>query len=394
MSSGKSPFTLSILGPFSPKAIVALDDSSVEGYFSTWSEASPINAQIRNLSAHVDSIVAMTFSRTCKEIQISQFNNITFFVLPLRKVKHCVLDNYKVERNLGRKILEGFPIDLVHAHWTYEYALLALDFDRSALITVHDNPWRVFRFFRDKLRFYKLFQALLVRSRCNQSNLVFVSNALAKSWRKNLIYLNKLTVIPNFNRMKPISCLPSRKKQNFLAMGNSSRLKNIETLLSAFQLSLQRFPDSILHLCGDGLEYGSTLEQTWRHKVGDSVKWHGQVDLNELQSLLLEVSIYIHPSLEETQGMAVVEAMSLGLPVIVHEKIPALKETCGEAAFYVDCTSPQKLNAKICELLASDLDLKKIAERNINQVNIIFDTQKTVEKTLSLYKSRNKLRND
>jgi len=388
----QSTLTIGIVGPFSPKEIVALDNPSADVYFSTWSGASPVNSQIRKLSARVDSIIAITFSRNSQTVQISQYKNVTFFVLPLRKIKECLLDNYKIERHLGRRILKAFTIDVIHAHWTYEYALLALDFDRNALITVHDNPWRVFRLFRDKLRLHKLLQALLVRSRSGKANFVFVSNALAKSWRRNMFCLKKPTVIPNINRITPVSRPPFQEKRIFLAMGNATRLKNIETLLSAFEIILRRFPDAILHLCGDGLVYGSKLEQEWSKKVGDSLKWHGQIELAELQLLFLEVLIYIHPSLEETQGMAVVEAMSFGIPVVVHDKIPALKETCGDAAFYVDCRSPQKLSAMICDLLDADLNLGMISERSINQVNEIFNTRETVEKTLKLYEGRVKLK--
>lgn len=386
-------FTVGILGPFSPKAVVALDNSSSNLYFSTWSEASPVNAQISNLLRHVHSIVAITFSQNAQVVQISQYHNVTFVVIPRRKIKYCVLDNYKKERFLGKKLINELAVTIIHAHWTYEYALLGLDCNADSIITVHDNPLRVFKFFRDKFRFYKLIQAILVRCRSRSSNLVFVSNAIAISWRKNMLYFQKANVIPNINRIIPTKSAKNESNLILLAMGNSSRLKNIETLLVAFQLIIKKFPYSILHLCGDGLDYGSSLEQRWGGKFGQNVRWHGQVELKKLQSILLESSIYIHPSLEETQGMAVVEAMSFGKPVIVHDQIPALRETCGDIAFYADCSSAENLYNVVCTLLESDLDFEHLAEQSINHVKRKFNTELTTKKLLDLYSDRISIKN-
>lgn len=55
----------------------------------------------------------------------------------------------------------------------------------------------------------------------------------------------------------------------------------------------------------------------------------------EIKDIYAQTSIMIMPSKEETWGRTAVEAMSSGIPVVVHPT-PGLKECCGDAAIYCD----------------------------------------------------------
>lgn len=58
---------------------------------------------------------------------------------------------------------------------------------------------------------------------------------------------------------------------------------------------------------------------------GLSVRFYGQLPRSELYDLYPQADILIFPSLTETYGLAVHEAMAAGLPVIAHD-IPSLRE--------------------------------------------------------------------
>jgi glycosyltransferase involved in cell wall biosynthesis len=75
----------------------------------------------------------------------------------------------------------------------------------------------------------------------------------------------------------------------------------------------------------------------------------------ELDELYRTSLALVYPSLAEGQGLPPLEAMAAGCPVICAD-IPVLRETCGEAAFYVDPHDPVAL---------ADL-LEKMATRKID----------------------------
>jgi len=91
--------------------------------------------------------------------------------------------------------------------------------------------------------------------------------------------------------------------------------KGIRLLVSAFA-PLARVGGSVLHLVGDGELFEEIRAQIAREKLEDSVILHGRVDRDRYQEMLRETDVYVTPSLRECGGMAMMEAMAVGLPVI------------------------------------------------------------------------------
>jgi glycosyltransferase involved in cell wall biosynthesis len=71
---------------------------------------------------------------------------------------------------------------------------------------------------------------------------------------------------------------------------------------------------------------------------------------DELHALYAGATLFCFPSFDESFGLPPVEAMASGTPVIV-SNIPALRETCGDAAVYVEPSDAWGLAAAIDALL-------------------------------------------
>lgn len=53
-----------------------------------------------------------------------------------------------------------------------------------------------------------------------------------------------------------------------------------------------------------------------RHGLAERVTWHGEVDVQALESLYAQADLFVLPSFHEGYGMALAEALSHGLPVV------------------------------------------------------------------------------
>ena len=116
----------------------------------------------------------------------------------------------------------------------------------------------------------------------------------------------------------------------FLAVGSLAVHKNLSILAQANKLRSERtFPLALVGAVDERV-FGSaeSLRQ-------DGIKLLGRVDDESLKALYCRARALLLPSLTEGFGLAAVEAMVCGCPVVV-SGAGALRETCGEAAVYCD----------------------------------------------------------
>lgn len=94
----------------------------------------------------------------------------------------------------------------------------------------------------------------------------------------------------------------------------------------------------------------SELEEMEAHANRQEVVL-GPVDSNGLPGLLLETDIFVFPSLSETFGFPLVEAMASGVPVIAADTL-INREICGPAALYFSPEDPVALAEQTKRLVA------------------------------------------
>jgi glycosyltransferase involved in cell wall biosynthesis len=103
---------------------------------------------------------------------------------------------------------------------------------------------------------------------------------------------------------------------SFLFVGNLIYLKGIHLALQALARMLKEFPDARLTVAGDG------RDGKWLHKMADrlqvshAVDWKGWVPRPQALSLYREHTAFLFPSLHDSGGTVVMEALSQGVPVI------------------------------------------------------------------------------
>jgi len=123
----------------------------------------------------------------------------------------------------------------------------------------------------------------------------------------------------------------------FFFVGKVKPRKNVHGIVSAFISLRERGAKCKLILAGDygGEYYEGIKKEIDAHGLADDVRFVGYTNGAELYMYFTNALACLFPSLNEGFGMPIVEAMSLGVPVIT-SNISSMSEVAGTAALLVD----------------------------------------------------------
>jgi glycosyltransferase involved in cell wall biosynthesis len=110
-----------------------------------------------------------------------------------------------------------------------------------------------------------------------------------------------------------------------LFVGRLGREKNVELLLEA--LTLARVP-ARLAIAGDGPEREALEARAAELGVRERVRFLGALERSELPDYYASADAFVFPSVSETQGLVLVEAMGAGCAVIAADA-PVVREVLG-----------------------------------------------------------------
>jgi glycosyltransferase involved in cell wall biosynthesis len=146
--------------------------------------------------------------------------------------------------------------------------------------------------------------------------------------------------------------------------------KNCDGLLRAWALAHAELGDRQLAIVGAGRDekYLDSLHTLVADLgIGDDVVFVGGVPLEETVNFYRAADVFVYPSLNETFGLPILEAMACGCPVVTSDT-SAMPETSGGAAILADPMQPQSIARAIVEAAKPgndrlrDLGLKRAAD--------------------------------
>lgn len=295
-------------------------------------------------------------------------------------------DAFKLERDLLRGAMANDAPDLVHAHWSYEFALAAIESGLPHVVTCHDAPQVVLRFSPNLYRLVRYFMARRVLRKAQYITAVspYLKQKLEGYAR------NPIRVVPNPLPSHPANTAdryrqldPAAPRIVMILNGWGGR-KNPEPALRAFGALRTRIPGAELVIMGDGYGIGGEAE-VWAKSQGlaDGVKFRGPLPYTTLLATLAESDVLLHPALEETFGMSIAEAMSLGVPIVGGRKSGAVPWVMGDGGVVTDVTSVAAIEAALHGLISDSAVHRRHAEAgkarahacfSATQVAAIFET--------------------
>lgn len=142
-------------------------------------------------------------------------------------------------------------------------------------------------------------------------------------------------------------------RDTVLSVARQYPRKDTSTLLGAFELVLERRPGTRLRIVGDGPELPRLRREAARLGIDSDVRFVGAVEgTEEVRAEYRAADVFCLPSLQEGFGIAFLEAMAVGLPV-VGARAGAVPEVVPEAAgVLVDGRDPEALADALLRLLA------------------------------------------
>ena len=131
-------------------------------------------------------------------------------------------------------------------------------------------------------------------------------------------------------------------------------IKNLDRLLEAFALVAREHSNATLVIAGDGPQelVRALHAQAERLALGAQVRWLGFVHKEHKAGILANATLLVLPSASENFGVAVVEAMAAGIPVVVSDGVGIADIVAESGAGVVFDGTVEQLATSIGRLLA------------------------------------------
>lgn len=169
--------------------------------------------------------------------------------------------------------------------------------------------------------------------------------------------------------------------------------KRVDLFLQAVRYASQLTPDATALVVGGGPEREQLqkLAEELGMEIGKDVVFAGAVPEAELPAHFALADVYVHTGREESFGLSVIEALSLGLPVVsVNEGGPRDTVLDGVSGYLADAT-PKALGRSIAHLWAYPARALTMGEAGARFVSTHYRWQKganTLLRVLSRVKDR------
>jgi glycosyltransferase involved in cell wall biosynthesis len=182
---------------------------------------------------------------------------------------------------------------------------------------------------------------------------------VSESTRTDLLHFfpeiskEKITITPLGSTLvvPPTPPLRIHQRPYFLHVGQRSGYKNGKTLIDAFIRSKIALSETDLILCGPALTSEEREIIANHHHQRHII--HLDTNDRDLQSLYAHAKALVFPSAYEGFGLPVLEAQSLGCPVITCP-VSSLPEVAGDAALYTPAGNVKALSQALISLLEDE----------------------------------------
>ena len=304
-------------------------------------------------------------------------------------------------------ILPSRSLPFISSHWQFSRALkkcrldifhapantLPIGYNDASILTIHDlaiyiNPeWFPNQTFSTKF--------LVPRSLAKAKKIIAVSESTKQDLQKifrvpddkiKVIYEGVRTEEPNAEvKNKALEKFGLQEKRYFLFLGTIEPRKNLIALIAAYKILVQKNPETPLLVMagGSGWKNEEIFEAIEKRGLGNKIKYLGYVSNEEKFALMKSALAFVYPSLYEGFGLPILEAMSLGAPVIT-SRISSIPEITANAALLIDPNNDGEITNALEKLWKDDgLRAELIAKGEARAKQ--FSWTKTAEQTLQKY---------
>jgi len=247
-------------------------------------------------------------------------------------------------------------------------------------------------------KFGNLYRRFVVPVVARKSKRVITVSIFEKELIKNNLNLgNNLVSIYNgvgehFTKITDKSVITNAKNKynlpyNFIIfIGNTDPKKNTPNVLKAYADYITQSETKYKLVIVDFEEKNliQLLNEIEHPEIREYIITIGYVPNNELPAIINQCRLFLYPSLRESFGIPILEAMACGVPVIT-SNTSSMPEIAGDAAEIVDPTNPVEIKDAILRILKDENYSKSFVEKGIERAKK-FSWKVMAENYLEIYK--------
>lgn len=277
-----------------------------------------------------------------------------------------------------KKIISEFNPDIVHAHSSFAGIItrLAIKNRIPTIFTAHS--WA----FTDGASKFRKFIAPISERFVSKytSKIICVSEFDRKlALRYNIAPDEKLVAIHNGAAPNPFTNIP--KENILMANGRLAYPKEYILLLEAYKIS---GTDMVLEIISEGPDRPKIEAKISELGLGDKVSLLGNLSSREMvQEILARAKVFVLISKHEGMPLAILEAMSAGLPVIA-SNVGGIPEEIDAACGILVENNVEEISTAI-KLLSDQNKQKQMGESAKKRFEENFTLQKFLERTEKVY---------
>ena len=158
----------------------------------------------------------------------------------------------------------------------------------------------------------------------------------------------------------------ANREDFLLCVGDLYIQKNLHGLLPALAILRATFPDIRLKVAGRPIDGAYADRVAGQARQLGLHEWLSHVSQVDLIDLYRRCRLFVFPSLAETFGNPLIEAMACGAPVVC-SNTTAMPEVAGAAALYFDPYNPEAIAQCIGEALSKPDLLSTLSQRSLDR---------------------------
>ncbi|HPN96323.1 MAG TPA: glycosyltransferase family 1 protein [Candidatus Moranbacteria bacterium] len=209
-------------------------------------------------------------------------------------------------------------------------------------------------------------------------------------WFHNAVSEDFLKADISLEKIKEVKEKYNLPDKFILYVGTLQPRKNIPVLIEAYNMAKDKLPDTKLVIAGGkGHNYDPRIDETVKkYNLEKDVFLPGFIDEEDKAAVMAGALIFSFPSLYEGFGIPILEAMSVGVPVIASGILPH-REIAEEAVLFFDPENSEELSQKIILLSKDDNLREKLAKDGKRQVKN-FSWDRSTQKVLAVLEKMNR----
>lgn len=310
--------------------------------------------------------------------------NIKIIYLPIKGTKGYYLNSLFINNIIKRE-----KLDLINVHYASGYGTLGrfIKFENKLL-----NVWGsdVYDFPNQS----SLKKKILIKNLSAYKGIASTSHCMVRETQKYLknkeIYITPFGV--DIDLFKNLNYKKDKSKIVIGIVKTLSPKYGIEYLIKAVKelediLEKEIFNKIEVHIYGKGYLEEKLKQLTVNLNLEEKIKFLGFIKNTDVPKAINKMDIFVVPSLEESFGVAAVEAMACEIPVIVSDA-DGLKEVVvnNETGFVIPKKDYEVIAKKLKELILNEELRIKFGKNGRKRVLELYNWNDNVENMIKIYK--------